>query len=567
MTAKRLRSGGRAFDNDRARQPRRRPLDAELVWTLGAAVGAVLVLAPRLQLLAPTDDDGILAANALRVAGGAAPYRDYFSALTPGADFLYGLWFWVFGASYFEYRCLTAAALVVAAVALQRISRRLLPGPWATAVAIAWTAWCGMFLRIGPYHFVAVALVLLMLLVLIRPSRAHRLAECTLAGALGGLAVLFVQSAGPAVAAGLAFFVLVAPAPSRIRSGGACAFGVLIAVSPLTVWLAMSGLFSEFVDQTLSFVADSYVPTHRLATPLVPQRLTSFPLETWAYFGTLAGRALQVGFWLVAFATQVAIIAGLLVLAVRRPVGAMQRTDILGIGVVSAGLFLPVLVFPWAPHAWVNAGLALPILVWATRWLASAVPFGRALTGLAAVGLASAIVAPPMLGILVRTGVRDQDRFQPVHANGATVLVHRFNAETLERILAFADQHPRDEIAFLPQLPTVYLLSGRQPPVSHVLLLPGYSTPAQVDDVAAELADRGVRWVIYARVSQASLQASLPEVADRSKGRTWEFERLLARKYVRCLTLGEIVPLGPVIVYERRREINNRMCTYPSANG
>jgi hypothetical protein len=526
-------------------------ITAELAWTLVLAGAAAAVVWPRLLLIGPTDDDGLMAGNALRFAAGDTPYRDYFSALTPGADVLYGLWFRAVGSSYLTYRLLTALVLLAGAVLLFRLARCVLPPAWAAGSALLWVAWCSMFFRIGPYHFAGTVLILGMTLAVVAAvSRPDAVRLGVVAGVCGSAAVVFAQSFAPAAVAGLVAALLVVPGPRRIAVAMLAGAGV-VAVA-LLGWLALTGALDDCIRDCVGFVLSSYVPSHRLSLPWWPQRLHSFPLEPWAYLGSAVHRLLKVGFWVVAFGAQ-ALVLGLALVAILRRGRVNVRREVVVLAVVSSGLFVPVLTFAWSPHSWLNAALAVPLV--GVALAAASSRLGRSGRRVAVVGLALAVAAaaavPPALGVLVRTDVRAGDEYVAVHASGTTVSVHTRSAPAAQRMIDFARAHPADRIAFLPLLPAMYLLTHRPPPVSHVLLVPGYNTDAQLDDVADELVAGDVRWVFYAGLSQATLQTNLPPAAARARG-TWRFERLLAERYVARQRFGEIVPLGTVMLYERR---------------
>lgn len=74
--------------------------------------GMAITIVPRLRWVNIYEDQAVLAGQAMQVAAGQVPYRDFFAAIPPGAIFMYAGLFKFFGATVVNDRLLTGVAMV-----------------------------------------------------------------------------------------------------------------------------------------------------------------------------------------------------------------------------------------------------------------------------------------------------------------------------------------------------------------------------------------------------------------------------------------------------------------------
>lgn len=496
-------------------------------WTAAAVTASLVAYGPLLLLVSPNADDGLVGAQAMLVAEGAVPYRDYFSPIWPGADLLFGGLFAVVGPSYLALRLLTAAALAAAVVALVAVARRALPLPWAAAVAVLWGAWMGQFLDRGPYHVLGAAALHGAAWALLRGRESRGLlAWFAIAGALAGLAVVFRQSfALAALAVVLAGFLAGGRRGLLLVSLG----GVGVAAA-LLVWLIAAGALSHFLRQSVEFAGIGYLPANLRRMPLLPWWMTGLQsTHPWAV------EPMRAGVWLGAFAAPLGAVA----LAAREPFrrAARLRRDVLIVAVIAVGMFASALYRATAAVLWPSAGLAL---VLGAAWMRGALPRRG---GAAALALAVTIgLFPGAAYWMKQAGIGPGAPFRFTdHTVGPALAAARWAPE-VERLARFAEQRPGETGAFLPALKAMYLLTGRPPPISFVILRRGYNTEDHVRLAQRELVARRVEWVLY-----------LPAARDlfRRRPEPWRFERFLEARYEHRGILAEL-HVGDVEVYALR---------------
>src|ERR1700687_2709471 len=125
-----------------------------------AAIAITIV--QRLRWVNIYEDQAVLAGQAMQVASGQVPYRDFFAAIPPGAIFLYAGFFKLFGATIVNERLLTGAAMVLGTGLAAHVGGRLVGRVWAAAIALLWGVWLPVFNEFSPYHFWSVTFVLAM---------------------------------------------------------------------------------------------------------------------------------------------------------------------------------------------------------------------------------------------------------------------------------------------------------------------------------------------------------------------------------------------------------------------
>jgi len=502
------------------------PSSRDRAWPAAAVLGTLAAIGPIFLLVTANADDALTGAQAMLVAEGAVPYRDYFSPLWPGADLLYGGWFAMVGASYAALRALTTLGLLAGVTAAFGLGRRVLTDAWAGALALLWGAWSAQFLGHGPYHLLGSAAVMGMAWGLLRARRSLRPSGWfAAAGALAGLATTFRQSLGIVALAGLAAALMLEPRWRRsvlpMAAGGAA-----VGVSMLA-WLAAAGALNPFVEQTFGFTTLSYLPANFRGIPRVPVELTGL----WGAHRWTRG-LLEAGIWAGGLLVPLGALLALLREPLRRSRARLLREP-LALAVVAVAILAAAVYRPDAPVLWSSAFPALVLGAALTRrW-----PAVRRATPWVAGALVALALLPAAADWLRLAGVGPAPR--PVAARGAVgpALVPAGQAEAIERAL-----EPRaGPTAFLPSLKALYVLSGRPPPISFVILRHGYSSPEQVRRAQEELVREGVHWVVYA-----------PGL-DRFRGTDdpWTLPEFLDERYERVATLGQL-PSGPLELYRSR---------------
>jgi hypothetical protein len=195
-------------------------------------------------------DEGLMLAWAGRIAGGQAPYRDFWCNYAPGQPLLLAGLVKLFGPSLLAWRVLRLLVDVVVALLAYVLVRRRASEGWAL---LGWLATAGaMAFPAGPGPN-ATALALGLGAIALAPRRA------LLAGALAGLACFFRVEIGVACAIGA---VLESDA-ARARVAAAA---VAVAVATLGPFVVLLGGF--MLPQTVGFVDEQRL--QRLPFPLTP---------------------------------------------------------------------------------------------------------------------------------------------------------------------------------------------------------------------------------------------------------------------------------------------------------
>lgn len=222
-------------------------------------------------------DEGISLYAGVRVLEGQVPYRDFFHITTPGAAFLLALIFRIFGAHLLSARLLVSLALLFLLVALYKLGRNFLMGPYVMSFALILVAGLTVIPDFGfSTHRIA---VLLSLLGITAIGNGLGKAGYFFAGCLTASSFLVNQNIGlfSAVATGIIalthgwFAPLEGPRktdpsfPKKDRPGNFVGFtsvyltGVGLTLLPLLFYLLLKGAFYEFVYDTLTWTLSRYV--------------------------------------------------------------------------------------------------------------------------------------------------------------------------------------------------------------------------------------------------------------------------------------------------------------------
>lgn len=241
-------------------------------------------------------DEGFALNAARRVADGEVLYRDFFAPYGPGRHYLLGWAFDLLGTRLWVARSLWILLLALAALAIYRVGRRLMPRGWAAAAAICFVLFPPQaFKAYTPLAYAGIAL--LSLRAIERPVPGRWLA----AGAGVGLAGLFRFELWGAGAVILAAAWL--RSRGETRGGGsarlwAAVAGMLLTAAPPLVAYGASGLLPALVR----YEAVQKAQLARFFTLPLPS-----PLRAWTEAGGTAAAFDALAAWVPALLAAVAL--------------------------------------------------------------------------------------------------------------------------------------------------------------------------------------------------------------------------------------------------------------------
>lgn len=177
-------------------------------------------------------DEGVIFQGALRILRGELPYRDFFSAYTPGSYYLYALLFRVFGPSIWAPRVLWLLYGALFSALTYLLARRFCSRSAAATTALLLAVVCPACRGAAVLHsWDSTATTLLAMYCAVWLLETNSYLWAFLAGAFAGLTVVIEQSKGAGLLlgfalAGAAIFLLYRPAwkgwhALAIGSGGA----------------------------------------------------------------------------------------------------------------------------------------------------------------------------------------------------------------------------------------------------------------------------------------------------------------------------------------------------------
>jgi hypothetical protein len=501
------------------------------LWPLLAMAGMAITIVPRLRWVNVYEDQAVLAGQAMQVAAGQVPYRDFFAAIPPGAIFVYAGLFKLFGVSVVNDRLLTGVAMVLGAGLVARIGSRVVGPVWAASAALLWGVWLPVFQEFSPYHFWSVTLVLAMTVALIaaRTSSAP-VRWFVLAGLAASAALIMLQSSLPAVLAGLVAAWLI----DRRVTRSLVPMVVAIAVPGVLVLavLGLLGALPAFFKDTVIYTFQTFGASQAIPFPWQPALLhdTSF----WeASIGALWAIPMH---WLLAVVAPIAagIYSAIAVWGRRRRLDEIPDWALLG--VVSSGLYASVLIVHMSDqNFWLSACLTLLLV---------AMPLKRTLTGIRSSAASIPVAAiyltglsPLVLGYALTCHTDGQGFLQEVSTPSGSICTTFESVPIVAGAVKFTSQHP-EAVAFMPTGPSLYQMTGRVPPVPVLFLVPGVTPPAEVANAESAMRALPVTWVIYYKVDFSN---DLPAIRELQNGATSEFDHFLADSYQRDDQDGLIV--------------------------
>jgi hypothetical protein len=496
--------------------------------------GVAVTIFPRLRWINLYEDQAVLAGQAMQVAAGQVPYRDFFAAIPPGGIFVYAGYFKLVGATVIHQRLLTGVAMVLGAGLVAYIGQRFVGAIWASAIALLWGVWLPVFEEFSPYHFWSVALVLAMTAALLWARTAKLPRAFVVAGLAAAAALIMLQSSLPAVVAGLFVAWLIEP---RIRRSvipmiAAMAIPGLVVL----VILGLLGALPAFFTDTVVYTFQTFGGSQALPFPWQPALLhdTSF----WeASIGALWAIPMH---WLLAVIAPIGVAVMTGVELWRQRHGPDAIPDWVPVGIVATGLYCSVLIVHMSDQ---NFWLSSPFTL-----LLVAVPLKRMLAGMSSAAVASvagvpvaliyiAGLSPLVLGYALTCQTDDTGFLREVSVPSGSICTTYDSAPIVAGAVKFSALHD-GAIAYMPNGPSMYQILGQVPPVPVLFLVPGVTPPPELARVENAMRSLPVEWVIYYKVD---FSKDLPAVKEIQGHRPWRFDQFLDEAYQRDDQAGLVV--------------------------
>lgn len=499
---------------------------AAWLWPVLTMVGIAIAVAPRLRWVNIYEDQAVLAGQAMQLASGQVPYRDFFAAIPPGAIFLYAGFFKLFGATVVNERLLTAAAMVLGAGLVAIIGRRLVGPVWAAAIALLWGVWLPVFEEFSPYHFWSVTFILAMSAALLaaRSARRPRLAF-VVAGLAASGALIMLQSSLPAALTGLVAAWLIERQARRSVIPMVVAM-VIPGVLVLAV-LGWLGALPAFFTDNVVYTFQTFGASQALPFPWQPALLH----DTSFWEASIAALWAIPMHWLLAVVAPVAVAAYTAVALWRHRRRLSELPDWPIHGIVATGLFASVLIVHMSDqNFWLSSGLTLPIVAMPLQRMLAGMSPSRFVAGAALIPVAAIYLAglsPLVLGYALVCHTDGTGFLREVGTPTGSICTTYDSAPIVAGALIFTSQHP-DAIAFMPNGPSLYLITGRVPPVPVIFLVPGVTPPAELARAEQAMHTLPVEWVIYYNID---FSKDLPAVQQLHNGSRSPFDVFLAAAY------------------------------------
>ncbi len=509
-------------------------MSSRALWPLAAMAGVAVTIFPRLRWINLYEDQAVLAGQAMQVAAGQVPYRDFFAAIPPGGIFLYAGYFRLVGATVIHQRLLTGVAMVLGTGLVAYIGQRFVGTIWAAAIALLWGVWLPVFEEFSPYHFWSVALVLAMTAALLWARTAKSARAFVVAGLAAAAALIMLQSSLPAVVAGLVVAWLIEP---RIRRS-VVPMIVAMAIPGLVVLavLGLLGALPAFFTDTVVYTFQTFGGSQALPFPWQPALLhdTSF----WeASIGALWAIPMH---WLLAVIAPIGVAARTGVELWRRRHGPQAIPDWVPVGIVATGLYCSVLIVHMSDqNFWLSCPFTLLLVAMPLKRMLAGMP-SAAVTSAAAVPLALIYLAglsPLVLGYALTCHTDDTGFLRQVSVPSGSICTTYDSAPIVAGAVKFSTLHD-GAIAYMPNGPSMYQILGEVPPVPVLFLVPGVTPPPELARVENAMRSLPVEWVIYYKVD---FSKDLPAVSEIQGHGPWRFDQFLDEAYQRDDQAGLVV--------------------------
>lgn len=483
-------------------------------------------------------DEGIVLVAADDVAHGRLLYRDISVPLTPAVYLLQGLAFKIFGSSLLVSRALVAIVYASSVVAVFALALCFVPrrkAAIAGSLAIPLQVWMWPHAQYFSYNTLAILLCLVALRAAWSIERGpHRIRSALVFGAVLAAALWVKPNLPVAIGAGVLLYWLTGWLRSAIGlpcardrgfadllgEGLATLAGIALASLPMVVYLAINGIFDDFIrsvtliagiygDSPVGLFPSLFPLTEQIDAVRMSQDLVVPGMLANGTDGLAASHAYQ---YLIAY-------TGWIDLAVRvvyyLPVALYLATAAtLGHGLWRRSwsqrdeaalftffgavlLYLTIISFP-AVHYMTPTLLplvALTVFVY-SRFEPSTAPVLKRIhktLGFAAVG---AFLAASFAALFVYLGIPRA----PVHTPRGTFWVGLSTARLWNEILDYTESalSEEDQIFAVPYFPLFYFMSERDHPTRYVALGPGLPGMEAEDEIIGYLEHNGVDFVLSA---------------------------------------------------------------------
>jgi hypothetical protein len=506
------------------------------LWPVLAMAGVAITILPRMRWVNIYEDQAVLAGQAMQVAAGEVPYRDFFTAVPPGAIFMYAGFFKLFGATLINERLLTGIAMVAGAGLVAHAGSRLLGPVFAAAVALLWGVWLPVFQEFSSYHFWSVTFILAMTAILLtaRSAQRPRLAFAA-AGLAAAGALIMLQSSLPAVVAGL----IVAWLIERRISRSLVPMLVATAIPGVLVLgvLGLLGALPALITDTVLYTFQSFGASQALPFPWQPALLhdTAF----WeASIGALWAIPMH---WLLAVMAPIVVAvytSASLWRGRRRPV---DIPDWQLVGILAVGLYASVLIVHMSDqNFWLSSPLTLTLVAMPLKRMFAGLSANRIIVGAAAAPMAVIYLAglsPLVLGYALACHTDGEGFLREVDTPNGSICTTFDSAPIVAGTLTFSSQTD-GAIAFMPTGPSLYLITGHVPPVPVLILIPGVTPPTEVARTEKSMRALPVEWVIYYKIDFSKDLPAVSQIQDPSSS---AFEQFLRDAYQRADRDGLVV--------------------------
>ncbi len=159
------------------------------------ATGCVVYLYQFIRLFAGGGDEGTLIDGAVRITEGQVPFRDFFEVMGPGTFYWLAMFFKLFGTTWIATRISLIVTLVVTALLIYFLTRRLRTGfeaaPALFCLAISFPPWPSV-----SHHAVANLFALLSFAILVSWIDKRRGMMLFICGVMAGLTTCVMQPKG-----------------------------------------------------------------------------------------------------------------------------------------------------------------------------------------------------------------------------------------------------------------------------------------------------------------------------------------------------------------------------------
>ncbi len=503
-----------------------------LPWLLFAGTALVCLVTAMFGI--QPNDEGLMLQAAARIAGGQAPYRDFWWFYPPGQPVLLGGLWAALGPSLLTWKVVRALAAGAVALLAWRLARRGGAPGWAAVLAWLATTFALAYPS-GPHPFpVTLALCLGALLCLERP---------VLAGALTGAAAFWRLEFAAYLMLGVLLAYAVRDGWSRaaVRYAGTAVGVAAVLFAPFVVIAGPGDAFELLVRYPLLDFGDFQA----LPFPLDYDG----PLNTGSPGGFLSDSAEALLLFYLPLALVLGLAGGLA--AVALPFRREEWWRV-AVAVFSLGMLHYLLARADAFHTGPLAVMVAVLAAWAA-------PALEPRDGRRAAGVVAAALALAGLGFAVVEGA---DRAWLVLRGGGVTLslpvadgvrVPARDARVLEAtVRAIGDRVPSGEPIYVAPRrsdlvtagnPLLYVLADRPNPTRYDIQAPGVVTSEPVQrEIVADL--RRTRPRVVVRDTSPLTAAREPNAAGRSSGVTL-LDDYIASAYREAERHGALVVLVP----------------------